>query len=412
MTKIEWTHRPGTAPKTWNPVAGCSVISPGCTNCYAMDMAYRLQAMADAHERKTGEPGPLAHYCGLTEMSKGGPVWTGEVALAPEHKLDEPLRWKKPCTVFVNSMSDLFYEGMQDDWIDRVFAVMALCPQHTFIILTKRADRMRAYIGDRWAHKSAAAERIGYRILERMGEEEVAYPSHWAPTASALIHGPTPNVPGVMFPRPDVWPLPNVWLGVSVEDQPRAIRVLDLLATPAAVRLVSVEPMQGLVDLTRIDDGERDGTHLHFNALNGLAHDGHQSITGIFDQPDRKIDWVICGGESGPDASPMHPDWARSLCDQCDDAGTPFFFKQWGEWLPREPEGGPMWGSQASQSVDRHTLFPSDMENAPGWNDGLSFVAAGEDHAIFQKVGKHAAGRLLDGREWSEFPRTDSAGAS
>jgi protein gp37 len=133
MSKIEWTE------KTWNPIVGCSIVSPGCTNCYAMKMAARLEAMARADARST------QHYLGTTQRSKAGPVWTGKVALAPERILLEPLSRKKPTTYFVNSMGDFFHESVPDAWIDSVFAVMALCPQHTFQVLTKRSARMRAY---------------------------------------------------------------------------------------------------------------------------------------------------------------------------------------------------------------------------------------------------------------------------
>lgn len=137
-TNISWTER------TWNPVVGCSVVSPGCTNCYAMRMAYRVKEMEEA---RTGRP-DASHYFGTTKVVNGNPVWTGKVVLAPEHILLEPLRRRKPTMYFVNSMSDLFHEDVPDEWIDRVFAVMALCPQHTFQVLTKRSERMRAYCTD------------------------------------------------------------------------------------------------------------------------------------------------------------------------------------------------------------------------------------------------------------------------
>jgi protein gp37 len=177
-TGIQWTEA------TWNPLAGCSVVSPGCTNCYAMrEAGGRLKSSAK--------------FAGLTEPSKAGPVWTGEVRLW-ERVLDQPVRWTKPRRIFVNSMSDLFHESVPDEWIDRVFAVMALCPQHTFQVLTKRADRMRDYCSSPY------------------------------------------NGVALSFK----WPLPNVWLGVSVEDQARADgRIPRLLDTPAAVRcLVRASP--------------------------------------------------------------------------------------------------------------------------------------------------------------------------
>lgn len=271
-TKIEWTEA------TWNPVTGCSVTSPGCTNCYAMKLAgTRLRNHASR--------------AGLTRETKAGPVWTGEVRFNEEW-LDQPLRWKRPRMIFVCAHGDLFHESVSDEWIDRVFAVMALCPQHTFQVLTKRSSRMREYFearreGDPWAE--AADYLANLRGLE--------------------------DHPAVL--EPSDMPLPNVWLGVSVEDQARADeRVPDLLATPAAVRWLSCEPLLGPVDLSRVfASSDEDGVYLN-------------------DAPILGLDWIVAGGESGPGARPMHPDWARSLRDQCATAGVPFFFKQWGNYRP------------------------------------------------------------------------------
>lgn len=300
-SKIEWTDA------TWNPVTGCSVVSPGCTNCYAMRLAgTRLQH----HPSRAG----------LTQESKAGPVWTGEVRLNEEW-LTQPMRWKRPRMIFVCAHGDLFHESVPDKWIDRVFAVMALCPQHTFQVLTKRSKRMLEYAGSY----------PGNRIRAVM---------------HAIMHQ---SVVGVM------WPLPNVWLGVSVEDQARANdRIPDLLSAPAALRFVSAEPLLEAVDLTSIDiDGEHE-----LNAINPMSSremwENHwlpamtgvsleDAITGYIDnggvypptdERGPRLDWVIVGGESGPGARPMHPDWARALRDQCAGAGVPFFFKQWGRWFP------------------------------------------------------------------------------
>lgn len=310
-TGIEWTEA------TWNPIVGCSVVSPGCTNCYAMTMAARLEAM-----------GTLPHYGGTTQKTKAGPVWTGKLALAPEASLLAPLRRRKPTVYFVNSMGDLFHEDVPDAWIDRVFAVMALTPQHTYQVLTKRSARMRAYM-----------DQASGRIADRT----IALREH--PLAIARGVGPSAVVP-VPHLRPGAqwWPLANVWLGVSAEDQRRADeRIPDLLATPAAVRFVSAEPLLGQIDFNRIpmpQDEDRECSALHGHEIAGMVGNCIGYIP--------PLDWIICGGENGP--RPMQPEWARGIRDQCAAAGTAFFFKQWGTHLPAgqamadgrlwAPEGG------------------------------------------------------------------------
>ena len=191
-TKIEW------ATDTWNPIAGCSIVSPGCTNCYAMRMAARLEKMLPAERR--GEAILPHHYSALTQPSKAGPVWTGRINLAPDHALTQPLHWKRPRRIFVNSMSDLFHEDVLDKWIDIVFAVMALCPQHTFKILTKRPERMRAYFENRRKNFGRASD----VLLE-------------------MSHSLSEEAHQLAVDRLDLFdslgrPLPNVWLGVSVEE--------------------------------------------------------------------------------------------------------------------------------------------------------------------------------------------------
>jgi protein gp37 len=306
MTKIEWTE------KTWNPIVGCSVVSPGCTNCYAMKMAYRLEAMAPS-DVSTGNPHML-HYVGTTQESRGGPVWTGRIKQAPLNIQRQPLERKKPTTWFVNSMGDLFHEFADEDWIASVFLVMAQCPQHTFQVLTKRSERMRFLLND---SEFVDGLRSSLQIIDDPDQQ------------------------------PLEWPLPNVWIGVSAENQEQAdLRIPDLLATPAAVRFVSAEPLLGPVDFSRFTPRDR-----FYNAV--CEHCGYVGSTEYWfesrnvDDADvvcsrcnkisiaeevGQLDWIIVGGESGPGARPMHPDWARSIRDQCQAAQVPFFFKQWGAW--------------------------------------------------------------------------------
>lgn len=241
-SSIEWTEA------TWNPVVGCTIISPGCTNCYAMRMARRLEAM--------GQP----KYAGTTRMTGGRPKWNGVVRI-DEESLSLPMTWKTGRMIFVNSMSDLFHENVPLTFIRRVFATMRETPQHTYQILTKRAERL----------------------------EEL----------SPIL----------------AWPQ-NVWMGVSVENKDYMFRIDHLRRTQAAIKFLSLEPLLGPLD--------------------------NLDLIGI--------DWVIAGGESGPHARPVEPNWMRSIRDQCFDAGVAFHFKQWGG------------------------------------------------------VNKKKTGRILDGRTWDEFP--------
>jgi len=346
-TKIEWTEA------TWNPVTGCSLASPGCTNCYAMQLAGTR----------------LAHHWsrkGLTQATKTGPVWTGEVRFNEEW-LDQPLRWRRPRMIFVCAHGDLFHENVPDAWIDRVFAVMALCPQHTFQVLTKRSARMREYM-DR------ACGRIGDAAM-RLRKEDLAIKLGLGPNGL----GPLPHAK----PGREWWPLPNVWLGVSVEDQTRADqRIPDLLATPAAVRWISAEPLLGPVDLREVCGGH------HFqNPLTGHRwHDAPEGVASTSDMGGARLDWIVCGGESGKDARPMHPDWARSLRDQCAAACVPFFFKQWGEWFPANPEAK----CASATTTDR----------------AVRDLSGGQ---LSLRVGKKAAGHLLDGVEHFAYPSGHTA---
>jgi protein gp37 len=284
-SNIEWTDA------TWNPIVGCSIVSPGCTNCYAMKLAGR---------RLRNTP----KYRGLTKDSKAGPVWIGEVRLW-EKALTDPLHWREPRKIFVNSEGDLFHESIPDEWIDGVFAVMALCPQHTFQVLTKRAERMRGYM------------------------------TYGGPTLKMLAQVPQVGR-DVMTANTD-WPLPNVWLGISAERQEEADeRIPFLLQTPAAVRFISAEPLLAPVDLSAMPFSSGDPRH-RWDALTGQALmygtgvNGNPDITVRMEKPTfQKLDWVIVGGESGRNARPMQIEWADSLVAQCKAVGVSCFVKQLG----------------------------------------------------------------------------------
>jgi protein gp37 len=317
-SRIEWTQ------KTWNPTLGCTEKSPGCTNCYAAKMAWRLMHMNTPVSKD---------YTGTVKKLPGGRlVWTGKVNMLP-HKLIYPLTVKKPTIFFVDSMSDLFHEDIPFSFITSVLAVMALCPQHTFQVLTKRAERMHEYF--EWLNCGVSA-----KTKIRM----------------ETLHGCEP-------PKWDdfEFPLKNLWLGVSVEDQKRADeRIPFLVKTPAAVRFLSCEPLLASVDLLPVLDYPVAGTK-HYK---------------------RPIDWVIVGGESGPDARPMHPKWLTNLQLQCLQMGAVFFFKQWGTWITIE-EYKSMGLLDGSKHYEQVVL-----------DSGQTMI----------KVGKKPAGRRLHGKLYNEMP--------
>jgi protein gp37 len=315
-TGIEWTD------ETWNPIRArlrsdpsvvgwhCEHASPGCEHCYS-------------------ESRNLSGRCNLGTKLPFKPGHRKDVEVfLDENALTKPLHWRKPRMIFVCSMTDLFADFVTDEMLNRVFAVMALCPQHTFQVLTKRSARMREYLADPYG---ALAGRV--------------FPA-WVKLAVDRW--------GVGFAAPRIeFPLPNVWLGVSVEDRARMEeRAGNLKATPAAVRWWSAEPLIG--DLGEVP-------------------------------AELMPDWIVCGGESGPRSRPMHPDWARSLRDQCAAAGVPYFFKQWGAWCATGKHnrqtyiGGP-------EGAGNYKFKTTWIENAP--KAGRLLVAL---------VGKKRAGRLLDG---------------
>lgn len=283
MTKIEWTHGlEGRAGRTWNPTTGCDKISPGCDRCYALTMAGRLKAMGQAKYQNDGDP------------RTSGPGFA--LTVHPD-ALGLPLRWRKPSLVFVNSMSDLFHARVPAEFSEQVWAVMAMADRHVFQVLTKRPERMRRFLQDDC--RCGRGHAPGVHLRSGMD---------WAGTP----HSPT-YVPGVVghevYHRRD-WPLPNVWCGTSIESDEYTRRAIELRATPAAIRFLSLEPLLG--------------------PLPSLSTEG--------------IDWTVIGGESGPGARPVDLGWVRDLIARCRSTGTAVFVKQlgsrWAEDNGQRGKGG------------------------------------------------------------------------
>lgn len=341
-SKIQWCDA------TINPCYGCFPVSPACDHCYAARMAHRLGA--------------------LTEGTHKDGRWTGKVNLFPE-RMEQALRWRKPRRIFVGSMTDLFHPEVPDNFLDRVFAYMALAKQHTFLLLTKRPERMREYL------------------------------THYC--CDAEISGMIDSILGVE--REDfciTLPLTNVILMTTIEDQPRADTRMPHLMALAGMGWEtggSVEPMLGAVNFRNITISDKGGIRKTWDVLCGTSTTHHPVFGGGGVAPG-SLQWVICGGESGPNARPMHPDWARSLRDQCAAAGVPFFFKQWGEWMPCSA----MEDEEEAPDVP-YGFIHDDGYFDPG-QDGMFICRNGVRAEQTFRVGKHRAGRLLDGVEHNAFP--------
>lgn len=351
---ISWTD------ETWNPIRGCSRVSAGCRNCYAERIA------------ATRLSGPGGAYHGLAVLREDGEAtWTGKIAFAKEH-LEDPLRWTRPRRIFVNSMSDLFHESLPVEVIKQIFAVMAVAQRHQFQVLTKRAARMAAVMNDDY---------FAIDVEER---------------AQQLYATTKDPQPVFRFS----WPLSNVWMGVSVEDQPNAdARIPELLMTPAAVRWLSCEPLLGPVDLSR-----------WIKPIEVICPEGtSQKTADILLKLARanfgdelSLDWIVAGGESGQGARPTHPGWIRHIRDQVVRAGVPFHFKQWGDWRPVTPVGAPLEDAEQPRNCDV-CCIELDGEIA-----AMTRQAYRRDPDVtgwwMARVGKRLAGRLLDGRTWDEWP--------
>ncbi len=376
-TKIEWVkNADGSNGKVWNILTGCKHKSAGCDHCWAERMATRQVGMGNKN------------YIGSVKDGH----WTGKIKLIPD-ALDKPRHWKKSTRIFVQSMGDLFHQGVPFEFIERVFDVMSQCQQHTFMILTKRPER-------------------AYEFAQYLDSDEPGYVK--------IIHTPDErfwDAYGSDWP----WPLPNVHLYTSIEDQATADeRIPWLLKTPAAVRGVSLEPMLGPVDLTPWLEQTCYRKECPGRIEHRLSEDGscwEDSICQLcgakwFNDPPKRldelpgpyIDHVIVGGESGPGARPLHPDWVRSVRDQCVEAGVPFFFKQWGEWLPGlQFEDTEIIDDPEITRFDTLAWNGEEWEyGGSGWDDIGDAVGAFGD--VSYRVGKRAAGRMFDGRTWDEMP--------
>lgn len=349
-SKIEWTD------STWPVVTGCTPVSPGCDNCYAATHAHRFT---------------------------GTKAWPNgfDVTLWPD-RLDQPMRWRAPRKVFVCSTGDLFHDKVPDEYIAQVFAVMQSCATHTFQVLTKRHARMRSLLRSQqfWS----AVTLFGEDVMAQRPSRAQFWPNH------GQQHG---------F-------LPNVWLGVSVENQYWANRRIPaLLDTPSAIRYLSMEPLLEYVDLRQAFG-------------NWTPPQNHPAWDGSRLRVREVLHWVIAGGESGPNARPMHPDWARAVRDQCVQAEVAFHFKQYGEYRPvpvvdddsfalgrayDHPAGGrmspavrvPAPGASGMRGAQTRLLKPGERTT--------NTVLLDRD-TIAVRVGKRRAGRDLDGRTWDQYP--------
>jgi protein gp37 len=324
-TKIEWTD------KVWNPITGCTPISEGCKNCYAKKMACRLQGR---------------HGYDKTDPFK--------ITIHSEDKFLEPLKWRKPANVFVCSMGDLFHKDVPTAEIDKVFAIAAILPKHNFLFLTKRPERMAEYF-------STPAKQLAERWEEAIYAMGISDKNDDVDSVACYLH----NICALG------WPLKNIWLGVTVENQQAADQRLHYLnSIRAAVKFVSCEPL-----LSGINFKQSLGESLKWHA-GGLKN---------------CLSWVIAGGETGHNARPIISNWVESLQKQCAYNSIPFFFKGWGEWMP---------SGQMDAGLRRETYLIN-----PNKYKFKNYCENGVCIEVTQKTGKKISGDLLDGKQYHEFPK-------
>lgn len=354
MSKIEWTE------KTWNPIVGCLIASSGCAGCYAVGECWRKMAHPNERVAKKFEGT-------VRKTAAGQLVWTGRINF-DERALREPLRRKKSTTYFVNSLSDLFFEELAIEIIDRIFAVICLTPNHRYQILTKRAHIMDEYFAGNWRERVSA-------VINAWPEDEIGSGNEFLADIRLLRGGP----------------IANLALGVSVENQQQEWRIEHLTKDhiPAAVRFLSCEPLVAPLSIAR---------HLS------------------------KLDWVIVGGESGPKARVMRPEWVRKLRDECAElAHVAFFFKQWGDWFPvghLYSDEGDTDETIAAENVLIYSRRGRDdyvdprkvqLLDATGFNWANEEAQPPAHVFVFERRGKKKAGRVLDGEVHNDMPRIFAA---
>ena len=360
-TKIEWTDH------TFNGWEGCQKVGPGCDNCYAETRNARF---AGGQAINWGPGAPRRR----TSASN----WNKPLAWNANHDAFFAQHGRRQ-RVFCSSLADVFDNAVRDEWRADLFTLIRSTPNLDWLLLTKRIGNAKAMIENAMRDQGDDAELAG-------------------------------------------WPWPNVWLGATIVNQPEADRdITKLLAVPAKVHFLSMEPLLGPVDLRSLSCGEGEVDCLNPSTWEDAIEQwrdtdedwaeqfedwfGVDLSCGLSGPMHAGIDWVIVGGESGPGARPMHPEWARSLRDQCEAAGVPFLFKQWGEWVPYEHSAQPPYlHSQHGHEIDGHTL--PDFESGDYDPEHSEWCMDWADMLLARKVGKRAAGRLLDGRTWDGFPKT------